>query len=221
MSTMTLFGIAAAMAIILILLGTDVCISFLSASIFYEVITGGGITSFARTAFATNNSSSLLAIPLFMVAGLLMERSGIAQSLVDFCESLLKRVKGGMAAVVPLVSMVFGTLCGSGTATVSTVGSIMIGKLEKLGWDRKYISTLVAVSGPLGYMIPPNMNAIIFSLVSTASVSALFLATIIPGIIWGVGYIICNRFIYKNTMMPVKQLWRTNMERLSSIKQCH
>lgn len=204
MSPLALFGIAAVIAILLILLGMDVGVSFLTASIFYEITTGGRITSFARTAFATNNSSTLLAIPLFMVSGILMERSGIAQSLIDFCESLLKRVKGGMAAVVPLVSMVFGTLCGSGTATVSTIGSIMTGKLEKLGWDRRYISALVAVSGPLGYMIPPNMNAIIFSLVSSASVSALFLATIIPGIIWGVGYIICNRLVYRRYYDPSK-----------------
>jgi len=188
--------IAGIVALLLILIGMDIGSSFLSASLLYALLSGGSISSYARTAFTTNNSYSLLAVPLFMLAGLLMERSGIAGSLVDLCEALLRKVKGGMAAVIPLVSMIFGTLCGSGMATVSTIGSITIERFEKLGYDRRYSSALVAASGPLGYMIPPNMNAIIFGLVSTASVSALFLATIVPGVIWGIGYIIMNRFMY-------------------------
>ena len=209
MSPLLIAGVA---AIILILVGMDVGMSFLVSSIMYELISGGGITSFARTAFSTNNSYSLLAVPLFMLAGLLMERSGIATSLVNFCEALLRRVKGGMGAVIPLVSMIFGTLCGSGMATVSTIGSIMVGKLERLGWDRRYTSAFVAVSGPLGYMIPPNMNAIIFSLVSTATVSELFLATIVPGIIWGVAYIVVNRLVYKKWYNPDKANANLNLD---------
>lgn len=190
------------LVLILIFIGMDIGACFLVSSIAYELLSGGGITSFARTAFSTNNSYSLLAVPLFMLAGLLMERSGIATSLISFCEALLRRVKGGMGAVIPLVSMIFGTLCGSGLATVSTVGNIMISRLDELGWDRRYTGALVAASGPLGYMIPPNMNAIIFSLVSTASVSALFLAGIVPGIIWGGGFVLLNRFMYKKYYDP-------------------
>lgn len=189
--------ISAILVLVFILAGMNIGVSFLTSSIFYQMIVGGSISSFARSAFGSINSYSLLAVPLFMLGGQLMERSGIANSLVDFCEALLRKVKGGLGAVIPVVSMVFGTLCGSALATVSTIGLIMIKRMEKLGWDRRYTAALVAASSPLGYMIPPNMNAIIFSMVSTASVSSLFLAAVVPGIIWGIGYVILNRIMYK------------------------
>lgn len=189
--------ISAILVLVFILAGMNIGVSFLTSSIFYQMIADGSISSFARSAFGSINSYSLLAVPLFMLGGQLMERSGIANSLVDFCEALLRKVKGGLGAVIPVVSMAFGTLCGSALATVSTIGLIMIKRMEKLGWDRRYTAALVAASSPLGYMIPPNMNAIIFSMVSTASVSALFLAAVIPGIIWGLGYVAMNRVVYK------------------------
>lgn len=194
---MILLLIAGLLALILILIGMEISVSFLVSSIVYMLASGGALTGFARTAFSANNSYSLLAVPLFMLGGLLMEKSGIANSLVNWCESLLRRVKSGMGAVVPLACMIFGTLCGSALATVSTVGTILTDRMAERGWDRRYTSALVAASSPLGYMIPPNMNAIIFSLVSSASVSALFLASIVPGLLWGVGYIVLNTIMYR------------------------
>lgn len=192
------------LAVVLILLGTDIGVSFLIAVTGYMLATGGSMTSFPRLAFNADLSYSLLAVPLFILGGVLMEKSGIATAIVEWCESLLRKTKSGMGAVIPIACMFFGTLCGSALATVSTVGNMLIGKLEERGWDRRYTSALVAASSPLGYMIPPNMNAIIFSVVSTASVSALFLASIVPGIIWGVGYIILNMFMYKKYYDPEK-----------------
>jgi C4-dicarboxylate transporter DctM subunit len=193
---MSLILVTLILAVVLILIGMDIGISFLVSSTFYMLVVGDALTSFPRIAFNANNSYSLLAIPLFMLGGLLMEKSGIAKAMVDWSESLLKRTKSGMGAVIPVSCMVFGMLCGSALATVSTIGNILIGRLEKKGWDKRYTAALVASSSPLGYMIPPNMNAIIFSVVSSASVSALFLASIVPGLIWGGGYIVLNIFMY-------------------------
>ncbi|MBQ8563508.1 MAG: TRAP transporter large permease, partial [Firmicutes bacterium] len=193
---------ALVLAIILILLGMDIGVSFLVSVTGYMLLTGGSMTSFPRLAFNANLSYSLLAVPLFILGGVLMEKSGIATAIVEWCESLLKKTKSGMGAVIPVACMFFGTLCGSALATVSTVGNMLIGKLEERGWDRRYTSALVAASSPLGYMIPPNMNAIIFSVVSTASVSALFLASIVPGILWGLGYVVLNMFMYKKYYDP-------------------
>ncbi|MBE6032538.1 MAG: TRAP transporter large permease subunit, partial [Clostridiales bacterium] len=196
--------IAIVVVVVLILLGMNVGVSFLVTSLLLELITGGEISGFARTAFSANNSYSLLAIPLFMLGGNLMEKSGIAGALVDFCQAFLGKVKGGLGYMVPLVSMIFGALCGSGVATVSTIGSIVIPRMEQLGWDRRYTTALAAACAPLGYMIPPNMNAIIYSTVTTASVSALFVATVIPGIMWGVGYMIVNRIVYRKWYDPTR-----------------
>ncbi|MGN0735037.1 MAG: TRAP transporter large permease [Anaerovoracaceae bacterium] len=199
---MELLICALVLAIILILLGMDIGMSFLVSVTAYMLLTGGSMTSFPRLAFNANLSYSLLAIPLFILGGVLMEKSGIATAIVEWCESLLRKTKSGMGAVIPIACMFFGTLCGSALATVSTVGNMLIGNLEEKGWDRRYTTALVAASSPLGYMIPPNMNAIIFSVVSSASVSALFLATIVPGVIWGVGYIVLNMFMYKKYYDP-------------------
>ena len=193
---MTLAIVCLVLAVVLILLGMHVGVSFLTVSFLHQMISHGSVRSFARQVFSSHNSYSLLAVPLFSLGGLLMEKSGIADSLIDWCERLLRKVKGGIGAVIPLASMLFGMLTGSSLATVNTIGNVMIPKMERIGWDKTYTAALVAASGPLGYMIPPNMNAIIFSLVSPASVADLFLAGVIPGIIWGVGYILMNRLIY-------------------------
>ncbi len=189
-------GIACFLVLACIVVGMSIPFSFLAGSVFYVYTTGISMGSVAPTAFFALEKVSLLAIPLFMIGGSLLEVSGIASKLINFAEALLKRVKGGMGATIPLTSMFFGALCGSGTATVAALSKIMMPRLEQLGWDRRYTAALIAASGPLGYMIPPNMNAIVFSLIVDVSVAALFLATVIPGIIWGLLYIVINRFVY-------------------------
>jgi C4-dicarboxylate transporter DctM subunit len=174
-----------------------VYLSFLTATLFFVIISGGRFTWVAGTAVGSLSSYAMLAIPLFMLAGNLMEIGGIAAKLVDFCSALLSRVKGGMGAVIPVASMLFGTLSGSGTATCAVLSGLLVPRMERLGWDRRYTAALLAASGPLGYMIPPNMNAIMYAVVGNASVAALFLATVVPGLLWGLGYIVLNFFMYK------------------------
>lgn len=183
--------------LVLIFCGVGIGFSFLGASILYTIASGGSILSFTSTIFSAHDSYALLAVPLFTLGGLLMEKSGIADRIIDWCEYALRKVKGGLGAVIPIASMLFGTLTGSALSTVNTIGNMMIEKMHKLGWDRRYTATLCCISAPLGFMIPPNMNAIIFSTVTTASVADLFLAGIVPGVLWGVGFIIFNRIVYK------------------------
>lgn len=183
--------------LVLIFLGLDIFTSFLAASAAYLLIAGGDTLAFTQTSFSTNNQYALLAVPLFMVGGTIMERSGIAASLVNWCEVLLRRIKHGMGAVIPVSSMIFGAMCGSSMATVSTIGNLLIDKLEAKGWDRRYTTALASASAPLGYMIPPNINACVFSLATSAAVSDLFMASIIPGILWCAGYCVVNAIVYK------------------------
>lgn len=165
--------------LILIFLGMSVPFCFLAGSLLYVFMTGMSTGTFVSTAFYALNSTSTLAIPLFMLAGTLIEQSGIARTLIDLAEIMLRKIKGGMGATIPLVSCFFGALSGSGTATCTTLATMMSPRLQELGWDKRYLAAFIAASGPLGYMIPPNMNAIIYTMVSNASVAALFLATII------------------------------------------
>lgn len=200
---MTIIAWIFVIILILILCGVGIGASFLGASMLHQVLTGGSIVNFTSAAFESHNSYALLAVPLFTLGGLLMEKSGIADRIIDWCEFVLKKVKGGLGAVIPLASMLFGTLTGSALSTVNTVGNMVTDKMHSLGWDKRYIAVLCCVSAPLGFMIPPNMNAIIFSTVSTASVADLFIAGLVPGILWGLGFIIYNRFAYKRFFHPV------------------
>jgi len=94
------------------------------------------------------------------------------------------------------LSCFFGALCGSALATANTLSTAMVPELEKKGYDKAYLAALIAASSPFGFMIPPNVNAIIFASESSASVGALFMATIVPGLIWAGLYLIINRIIY-------------------------
>ncbi|SKC82362.1 TRAP transporter large permease [Maledivibacter halophilus] len=190
-------GISFAVILGLIILSVPVAICFLCGSLLYVLLTGMSPGGIAPGAFFALDSTTLLAIPLFLIGGMLMEISGIAEKLIDFASALLAKVKGGLAATIPVACMFFGALSGSGTAAVAALGSIMIPRLEKLGWDRRYTAALMAASGPLGFMIPPNMTAILYGVISNTSVAALFLSTIIPGFIWCSLYLIINRILYK------------------------
>lgn len=196
--------ISVVIVLILIAFGVSVPFCFLAGSFIFAWISGSSTGGFFNIAFHSIESQTMLAIPLFLAGGVLMEKSGIAKTLVDLGEMLMKRVKGGLGAAIPVVSCFFGALCGSGSATVSTLATMMAPTMEEKGWDKRYLAALIAACGPLGYMIPPNMNAIMFAGVSSASVAALFLATLVPGILWAIAYIVMNRIVYTRWYHPVE-----------------
>lgn len=190
-------AVSSILILILIALSMPVAFCFLAGSLVYIAMSGLSPGMVAPSAYYALDSYTLLAIPLFLVGGTLMEIGGIAEKLIDFASSLLAKIKGGLAASIPVACMLFGALSGSGTAAVAALGSIMIPKLEEYGYERRYTAVLMAVSGPLGFMIPPNMTAIMYGVIANTSVAALFLSTIIPGFIWCMLYILINRVIYK------------------------
>lgn len=205
-----IFGIAALLILTLIFMGVAVPLSFLGGSFFVAHMGLGSTGTFATNSFYILNSISMLAIPLFIVGGALIERSGIANVLIKVADKMLHNVKGGLTATIPVVSCFFGALCGSALATANTLSTAMVPELEKKGYDKAYLAALIAASSPFGFMIPPNVNAIIFASVSSASVGALFMATIVPGIIWAVFYLIINRLIYGKYYHP--ELIKENLE---------
>jgi C4-dicarboxylate transporter DctM subunit len=179
------------------LLGCPIVYAFGFGMFFYMIAEGQNLFLVASAAFNSTASYAYLAIPLFVLAGEFMTQSGISDRLVSFAATLLRRMKGGMGAAVILASMMFGMLTGSNLATITAVAGFMYSSMSKMGWEPRYIAALLAISGPLGYMIPPNTNAIMYAVVANASVSDLFLCTVIPGIIWGLAIMLVNRFVYK------------------------
>ena len=199
-----IIALSVILVLVCIFLGMGIPFSFLAGSVFWALVDGSSMGNFVSTSYYSLDAYSLLALPLFMAAGILLERSGIAKQLVDLAEILLRKFKGGMGATIPVVSAFFGALSGSGLACVTAVSNMLGPRLEEKGWDRNYLAALACAASPLGYMIPPNMNAIVFTKVSDASVGALFLATLLPGILWTILYVIINRVVYRKYYDPSK-----------------
>lgn len=131
------------------------------------------------------NVFSLLAIPFFIFAGELMLRGGIAMRLVRFADAMVGKVRGGLGVVNVLTSMLFGGISGSAVADTSALGSVMIPMMRKQGYDDDYAINVTVTSSIAGVMIPPSHNMILYALAAGGgiSISSLFLAGIVPGII--------------------------------------
>lgn len=134
--------------------------------------------------FSSLDSFTLMAIPFFILAGSLMEASGISQRLVNFANSLVGKVTGGLGMVTVLTAMFFASISGSSAATVAAIGSILIPAMVKRGFPKNFSTSVQAVSGELGVIIPPSIPMIIFALSAGMSISIgeLFMAGVIPGI---------------------------------------
>ncbi len=136
--------------------------------------------------FTSVDSFTLLAIPLFMVAGNLMEGGGISRRLINFCNSLLGSFTGGLAMVAVLACMFFGAICGSGPATVAAIGGIMIPAMIEAGYSPAFSAALMSVSGAIGVIIPPSLPMVNYAISGSVSISTLFAAGFGPGILVGV-----------------------------------
>jgi TRAP-type transport system large permease protein len=140
-----------------------------------------------RNVYNGMDSFPLMAIPFFMLAGELMNRAGITLRLVEFSQAMIGHLRGGLAHVNVMSSMLFAGLSGSAVADVSALGSMLIPAMEKQGYTRKFAAAITAASSIIGPIIPPSGIMIIYAYVMGESVAALFLAGIVPGLMIGLG----------------------------------
>ena len=162
------------------------------------------ITMIAQNAVAGVDSFPLLAIPFFMLAGNLMSSGGIAKRLVDFFESIIGHITGGLGMVTVVVCMFFAAISGSAVATVSAVGAFMIPEMVKHGYSKSFSAALTAAAGTIGVIIPTSVPFVIYGVVSGSSITELFTAGFLPGILMGVAliiicYIVSKKNGYKGT----------------------
>jgi len=132
-------------------------------------------------------SFPLLAVPFFILAGVLLDKAGLAASIARFFELILGKATGGLAMVSVFTCMFWGALSGSGPATTAAVGLILLAPMIRHGYDKNFAGALIANSSDLSIIIPPSIAFIIYGNITSVSVSALFVAGILPGIITGIG----------------------------------
>lgn len=135
-------------------------------------------------------SFPLLAIPFFVLAGVILEKAGLAATIAHFFELLVGKAVGGLAMVAVMTCMFWGALSGSGPATTAAVGLILIKPMIKHGYDKHFAGATIANASDLSIIIPPSIAFIIYGNITSVSVSALFLAGIIPGLLTGAGTIL-------------------------------
>ncbi|MCM3566945.1 TRAP transporter large permease [Neobacillus mesonae] len=183
---------------ILIFAGIPVAYSFGAASLVYILmIFPDNISILASRGFGSVDSFSLMAIPFFILAGDVMKEAKISHYLINFLSIFTKKIKGSLAHLTVIASTFFGAISGSSAATVAAIGGIMIPEMIKKGYDRHHAVAIAASSGFLGILIPPSIPLIIYGMNAEVSVSKLFLAGIMPGIMMAIGFMAVNYFMLK------------------------
>lgn len=149
--------------------------------------------------FPSMSSGTLLAIPFFVLAGIVMQYTGISQRLVDLAFLVFGRFSHGLAAVTIISAFFFSAISGSGPATVAAIGAILIPALIRNGYQKKHAVSLVAASGSMGIVVPPSIAFIIFAVVASEfgsiSITRLFIAGIVPGVIMALAFFIAALFV--------------------------
>lgn len=184
--------IALVVLLISMVIGLPIPLAFLMSAVFLCVMTGQIPMMLLIKGYSSMNSVLLLTIPLFVLAGAIIDKGGIGEKLVGSIENKVGRIKGGLGIVAIISCAVFGAVSGSSSATLTCIGSIMTPRLKKNGYPDGLIGSILASSGVLGILIPPSMIMILYAWSSGASVLACFLATIIPGIMLIVLFSIIN-----------------------------
>lgn len=201
----------------MILMGIPIAIALALVTVFAMVITQGVdiLPNVALVMFDGATKFSLLAIPLFIFAGAIMNTGGISRRLIAFASALVGFVRGGLAMVNIAASMFFAEMSGSAVADVAALGSILIPAMKKKGYPGPFAAAVTSSSATLAVIIPPSIPMIIYAVMADSSVVKLFVAGIIPGIMGGLTMMVLSYWFALRHNYPVeenfelKKLWRT------------
>lgn len=189
--------------VVLLTIGVPVAIGLGGAAFIY-MIRDGFYTLLVQSTYAGIASFPLLAIPLFMLAGNLMSESGITEELSRFARLLLGHIRGGLGLATIFAAGIFAAITGSAVATVVAVGGVLIPAMLKAGYDDDVSASVAATASCLGPIIPPSIPFIIYGVIANVSISALFLAGIIPGILLALALMVYMYFVARKRGYPIE-----------------
>ena len=184
----------------LLLFGCFLILLSIGVPVAFSICTASAVTMFAgygdqrmmivvQRMFQSCDSFSLIAVPFFILAGDLLAKGKISKVLVEFCESFLGMIRGGLSVVSVLAGMFFAAISGSGAATTAAVGATLVPELKKRGYREDSAAALVAAAGTIGVVIPPSVPMVLYAVIAEESVSRLFKAGFVPGILMGAALI--------------------------------
>lgn len=181
MLTVLLFSIF----LVLMILRVPIAIALALSTVVVLFQTNFNMNMVPQRLFTALDSFPLMAIPGFVLAGVMLARGGISKYLIEALRKWIGHIPGGLSIVTVLASMLFAAISGSSPATAAAIGSIMIPAMVSAGYDKKYAMGLVAASGTLGILIPPSIPLIIYGITSEVSIGKLFMAGVLPGLLMG------------------------------------
>jgi len=190
-------GIIILGSVILMFIGVPVAFAFalggfLLCRTYNIALTGAISASFSRL-----NMYALMALPLFVLLGTLMDRGGMARRLLNFIGAIIGRTKGGLGIVLIISNAVFGAICGSASSALAAIGSMMIPEMERKGYPRGYSTGIAISSSVLSLLVPPSVSMIVFGIAARVSIPLLFMASLLPGIILTIFLCIINNVMVK------------------------
>lgn len=184
--------------VVLLLLNVPIAVSLGLSALAALTTTPLGFDMIPANVYAQTSKFALLAVPYFIFAGNIMEKTGISAKLIRLAQSFVGHKRGGLALVCVIVSCFFAAISGSGPATVAALGSVLIPAMVENGYRKSTSSALMATSGAIGVVIPPSITLVIFGCITGVSIGELFMGAMIPGIIVGIGLALASIFATRN-----------------------
>ena len=210
-----LFMVVGLFALILINVPIAVALAVVAVAAIYLTQGPAMLLNTALVMYDGATSFPLLAIPMFILAGAIMNATGISQRLIAFASALLGFLRGGLAIVNIAASMFFAEISGSAVADVAAIGSILMPAMKKRGYPAAFAAAVTSSAATLAVIIPPSIPMILYGVMSNSSVVELFVAGIIPGVLGGLGMMAMSYWMARRHGWPVEEtlqlarVWRT------------
>ena len=190
--------------IVLLFLNIPIAISLFVAAIVCMVQEGEPMLMLATITYSNLTKFLLLAIPFFVLAGNIMEKAGISDKLINLCDKMVGHQRNGLAFVTIITSCFFAAISGSGPATVAALGGILIPAMNRAGYGVAMPSSLLAMSGSIGIIIPPSIPYVVYGAIAGVSIGTTFIAGILPGIMVGIALAIASVISTRNLKIQQK-----------------
>lgn len=189
----------------LVVLGTPVAYALgLSALLYFVLYQPALLLVLPQRVYSGMDTELMIALPLFMLMGAMMNQGGLTRRLIDFSMLFVGRLRGGLGMVCIMASMIFGGISGSSVADAASIGAVLIPEMEQRGYSREFASGITVAASTMGMIIPPSIPMVIYAFVAAESVGRLFLAGAIPGILIGLVQMSINAVISKRRRYPVE-----------------
>jgi len=182
--------------IVCLVIGIPIAFSLgLSALSYFLVFRPELLSILPQRIFAGFNSEAMIALPLFILMGQMMNLSGITRRIIDFSNLIFGKFKGGLGGINVFASMIFGGISGSSTSDTASIGAILIPEMKARGYSPEYSTGITVASSTMGMIIPPSVPMILYSVISEESIGKLFLGGAVPGIMIGLFQLTINFYL--------------------------